>query len=441
MGRLFGTDGIRGLANTELTPLLAVSVGNAVANILSGNGRVRVAVGGDTRRSTDMLMSAISTGLCSGGANALILGTVTTPEAAYLGKKLCADATVMISASHNPSEYNGIKIFNGKGYKLADELEDKIEALIYCEPEYRKTGRIEVLKKTEKAYISYLKDSVKDELSGLKIVLDCANGSASHVAPQVFKELCADVVTVNCSPNGDNINLNCGSTHIEGLIEKVKSEKADIGFAFDGDADRCLCVDELGNIIDGDCILAMCALDMKKRGMLKNGTVVGTVMTNFGFLEFCKKNGIDFKATKVGDRYVLEEMLMGGYSLGGEQSGHIIFSELATTGDGILTALIVAALVKKSGRALSVLGGVMERYPQELININVTPDAKVRFYTDPNVTKVIKEAELQLGDNGRIVVRASGTEPLIRVMVEGKNAEQIKRIADDSVKSIRKYLI
>jgi phosphoglucosamine mutase len=441
MGRLFGTDGIRGLANKELTPQLAMSVGNAVAEILNRKGRVRVAVGGDTRRSTDMLISAVSAGLCSGGADAIILGTVTTPEAAYLGRSLCADATVMISASHNPSEYNGIKIFNSSGYKLADELEEKIEALIYSTNVYRNVGRIENPKKTEKDYIFYLKSAFNTELTGLKVVVDCANGSASGVAPNVFSELGADVTVINATPNGDNINLNCGSTHIEGLIESVKREKADIGFAFDGDADRCLCVDELGNIIDGDCILAICALDMQKRCRLKNSTVVGTVMTNFGFLEFCKKNSINFKATKVGDRYVLEEMLMGGYSLGGEQSGHIIFSEHATTGDGILTALAIASLVKKNDIPLSILGSVMERYPQELINVKVSPETKVRFYTDPIISQAIKEAENHLGESGRIVVRASGTEPLIRVMAEGKNFVQIKSTASYIADIIRKRLI
>ena len=449
MGRLFGTDGARGIANSELTCEMAMNIGRAAAFVLTRENvkHPKVLIGKDTRASSNMLEMALAAGLCSVGADVVLAGFIPTPAVAYLISDCGADAGVMISASHNPCEYNGIKLFNNCGYKLPDAIEEEIESLVLDDmssikfPVGGDVGNVFIRHDYVDKYIDHVVNSTDVRLEGLKIALDCSNGSASYTAQRIFKALGAELHIMHANPDGENINANCGSTHMNGLIDYVNAYGMDLGLAFDGDSDRCLAVDEKGNLIDGDRLIAIFAKSLKEQGKLKGNTAVVTVMTNIGFKQFAKENGINVAETGVGDRYVLEEMLMGGYSLGGEQSGHIIFSELATTGDGILTALIVAALVKKSGRALSVLGGVMERYPQELININVTPDAKVRFYTDPNVTKVIKEAELQLGDNGRIVVRASGTEPLIRVMVEGKNAEQIKRIADDSAKSIRKYLI
>lgn len=444
MGRLFGTDGVRGVANTELTAELALSIGRACAQIFASEGkRARIVIGCDTRRSSDMLTSAISAGVCSAGADAITVGTVTTPEVAYLVRRLCADAAIMISASHNPSEYNGIKIFSGSGYKLADALEDKIEATVFGSNENINTsdvGRVISFTEADELYAGYLKSTVKNVFNGLKVAIDCANGSASAIAPTVFSELGAEVVAINSSPNGDNINENCGSTHMEALIRHVKENGCDVGFAFDGDADRCLCVDGCGEVIDGDMILAICALDMKRSGRLKNDTVVGTVMSNFGFIRFCKENGINFISTKVGDRYVLEDMLLGDHKLGGEQSGHIIFSEFATTGDGILTALQVLDLVKRSNTPLSELKKVMKRAPQELINVTVSSEGKVRFYTVQRISEAIRRAEEELGDNGRIVVRPSGTEPLIRVMAEGSDQAQIKNIAIDIATVIKEEL-
>lgn len=448
MGRLFGTDGVRGIANDELTCELALSIGRATAAILK-NGRGKrplVMVGGDTRISTDMLANGVMAGLCSMGADVMYLGVVATPAVAYLVRKYGADAGIMISASHNPSEYNGIKIFSGDGFKLPDALEDQIEAMILMPDKYLHSssdsvGKIIYSEKCISDYCEYLRSTASAELSGLKIAIDCSNGSASRTAPELFRALGAEVTVLSAAPDGYNINKDCGSTHIEALSELVVKNSLDAGFAFDGDADRCLCVDERGSLVDGDQILAVCSLDLKKRGLLKNGTVVGTVMTNFGFTEFCRKNGINFIPTKVGDRYVLEEMNLGEYKLGGEQSGHIIFRDFATTGDGQLTAIQVLSLMSRSKKSLSELTSVMKRAPQELINLKVSAEGKLRFYTDPDIKAAIKAADAELGETGRLVVRPSGTEPLIRVMTEGSDKELIARIAKSVADTIMKALV
>jgi phosphoglucosamine mutase len=448
MGRLFGTDGIRGIANTELSCELAMEIGRAAATVLSDGRRHRPTfiIGSDTRASSDMLSSSLMAGLCSVGADVIQLGVVPTPAVAYLVGKYKADAGVMISASHNPAEFNGIKIFSGNGFKLPDMLEEKIEDLIldsnktYTKPIGGEVGKVTYAHDAAKDYIRHLKSSAHCSLNGMKIAVDCANGSASATAPMLFSELGADVHILSASPDGENINKECGSTHMEALAEYVLANGLDCGIAFDGDADRCLCVDEKGSIIDGDMIMAICSLDLKKRGKLNRDTVVGTIMTNFGFGKFCEDNGLRFIATKVGDRYVLEEMLLEDYSFGGEQSGHIIFRDFATTGDGQLTAVQLLVHMKHSEKKLSELAAVMTRYPQTMVNLTISAEGKIAFYTDRVIAEKLDEAKAALGKSGRIVVRPSGTEPLIRVMVEGIDEEQISAIARDVADVIKERL-
>lgn len=437
MGRLFGTDGVRGIANIDLSCERAMEIGRAAGTVLSEGCRHRptFVLGCDTRASSDMLGAAMIAGLCSVGADVIHLGVIPTPGVAYLVGRYKADAGVMISASHNPAEFNGIKIFSGNGLKLPDMLEERIEELI-LDRRYTATlptgGDVGTLHHAADAvtdYVRHIKSTAHTCLEGLHIAVDCANGSASATAPMLFRELGADVHILNCQPNGTNINRDCGSTHTEALSQYVVEHALDCGIAFDGDADRCLCVDELGNLIDGDRIMAICAKDLKQRGKLNRNTVVGTVMTNFGFGKFCEDNDLRFIATKVGDRYVLEEMLQEDYSFGGEQSGHIIFRDFATTGDGQLTATQLLTLMKAENRPLSVLASVMTRYPQTIINLTVSPEGKIGFYTDAEVNQAIEEAKQALGKDGRIVVRPSGTEPLIRVMTEGADKEQIEEVA------------
>lgn len=448
MGRLFGTDGVRGIANTELTVERAMEIGRAAATVLTDGCRHRptFVIGCDTRVSSDMLASAMIAGLCSVGADVIGLGVIPTPAVAYLVGKYKADAGIMISASHNPAEFNGIKIFGGNGFKLPDMLEERIEDMILekkiqgCLPTGDGVGRLTYAKDAAKDYIRHIKTSAHHSLHGLNIAIDCANGSASTTALTLFEELGANVHILSNTPNGININDHCGSTHMEALSEYVVANKLDCGVAFDGDADRCLCVDENGALIDGDMIMAICALDLKKRGKLNNDAVIGTVMTNFGFPKFCKENDIQFIATKVGDRYVLEEMLLGDYSFGGEQSGHVIFRDFATTGDGQLTATQLLCILKRSGKKLSELASVMRRYPQTIVNIKISAEGKLSFYTDREVNEKIDAVKEELGDTGRILVRPSGTEPLIRVMVEGSDEEQIERLANDVANIIRERL-
>ncbi len=447
MGRIFGTDGVRGIANSELTCELAMSIGRALAVIMKKDSgvRPRIIVGGDTRLSSEMLASAVMSGICSMGADAVYLGVCATPAVAFLVKSTNADAGIMISASHNPSEYNGIKIFSADGYKLPDALEDRIETMILMPEKYlvQKDGEIgRVIYSAESVdYYAGCLSSIPDvSFSGMRIALDCANGSACRTAEAVFSSLGAEVYVLFDKPDGKNINRNCGSTHIGALSKYVVENGLDAGFAFDGDADRCMCVDENGELIDGDMILAVCASSMQKMGTLKNGTVVGTVMTNFGFTKFCESSGLKFVPTKVGDRYVLEEMLAGGYNLGGEQSGHIIFGDYATTGDGQLTALIMLSELKRSGKRMSELSAVMRRSPQVLINLTVSNEAKLKYHTDSVIRDETARLREKLGDGGRILVRPSGTEPLIRVMAEGESEALISEVAQELADIIQSRL-
>lgn len=449
MGRLFGTDGVRGIANRELTCEMAMNIGRAAAAVLTGDSRRRpiFVIGMDTRTSSDMLASAVMAGLCSFGADVIHLGVIPTPAVAYLVGKYKADAGVMISASHNPSEYNGIKIFSGDGYKLPDALEDRMEEIVLGKDILAKeayigdaVGKISYETNATKDYVDHLKSTVAFSLDGMKIAVDCANGAASVTAAKLFQALGAQADILFDSPNGSNINVNCGSTHIDQLAEYVRQGNYHAGIAFDGDADRCLCVDEQGHLIDGDMIMAICAKDLSQRGKLSKNTVVGTVMTNFGFGKFCQENGLKFVATKVGDRYVLEEMLLEEYDFGGEQSGHIIFRDFATTGDGQLTAIQLLSLMRRTGSKLSALSKIMKHYPQVIINIRVSPEGKLHFFTDREVKEAIDSAKKVLGTEGRVVVRPSGTEPLIRVMAEGSDETVMKEQAELVAGVIRENL-
>ena len=448
MGRLFGTDGVRGIANSELTCTRAFEIGRAAATVLTEGCRRRpvFVVGGDTRASTGMLSAAISAGLCSVGADVIDLGIIPTPAVSYLVGKYKADAGVMISASHNTYDYNGIKLFGGNGCKLPDMLEERIEDIVLenavtpPSPVGDGVGRISYAENAVKDYTDHVKSTVMYSLDGMKIALDCANGVASRTAEKLFSELGADVTVISSTPNGSNINDGCGSTHIESLSKFVRENRFDCGAAFDGDADRCLCVDENGELVDGDRIMAICALDLAARGRLHSSTVVGTIMTNLGFVKFCQENGINFIATKVGDRFVLEEMLLGEYSFGGEQSGHIIFRDFAATGDGQLTAAQLFSMLRRSGKKLSELASVMTPYPQYSVNVKVSHEGKLLFYTDTEIQSTVNEVKNILGDDGRIVVRPSGTEPLIRVMVEGRDESLISSLANKVANKLREKL-
>lgn len=449
MGRLFGTDGARGIANSELTCELAMQIGRATAMLLSdaNRKRPRVLIGTDTRISSQMLQSAIAAGLCSVGADVLILGVLPTPAVAFLVKEYGYDAGVMISASHNPCEYNGIKIFKSDGYKLPDDLEEQIEAIILdgtILPEVKIGGDVGRIRSSDMPrfdYIEHLLETVDCDFTGIKIALDCANGSASFTAPDLFTELGADFEILSAVPNGININRDCGSTHTEPLQRFVTVNKCAVGFAFDGDADRLLAVDENGNVVDGDKIVAICAKYLKQKKRLSNDTAVVTVMTNLGFHDFCEENGIKTEVTNVGDRYVLERMLEGGFSLGGEQSGHVIFLDYATTGDGQLTAIQLLRIIKESGKKLSELAAEIETYPQAMINVRVSNIGKARYNNDTEIKKAIANAEKELLGIGRVLVRVSGTEPLIRIMVEGKDEKKIKQIADELAIVVKERLI
>ncbi len=448
MGRLFGTDGVRGIANESLTCELAMQIGRASAMVLSGNSRRRpvFAVGMDPRISSNMLCSAITAGLCSVGADVIVLGVVPTPAVAFLVGKYKADAGIMISASHNSAEFNGIKVFSGDGYKLPDALEEQIEAIVLDHVKVPPVctggdvGKVLYSTTAVKDYVDHLKSTVLYSLEGMKIAVDCANGSASATAARLFRELGAECRMLFDDPDGMNINDDCGSTHTDRLREYVLANQLDAGIAFDGDADRCLCIDDQGNLINGDFIMAICALDMKERGRLAKNAVVGTIMTNLGFIRFCEENGIAFVATKVGDRFVLEEMLLEEYSFGGEQSGHVIFRDFATTGDGQLTAIQLLSLLRRTGSKLSELAKVMRNYPQTTVNVTVSNDGKLAFYTDVDVKAAVEEAKQILDKKGRIVVRPSGTEPLIRVMVEGEDPETIQELARKTAQVIEEKL-
>lgn len=437
MGRLFGTDGARGVANTELTCETAMSIGRAAAMVLieAEHRRPRVIIGKDTRASCDMLEAALTAGLCSVGADVIHLGVIPTPAVAYLVKKYNADAGVMISASHNPCEYNGIKIFNGEGYKLSDALEEEIEAIVLdgaqtppC-PVGGDVGRVTTCKNAVDDYVNHLLSVTDVNLRGMRIAVDCANGAASATARKLFSSLGADCIFLNDQPDGVNINEKCGSTHIEQLSEFVKNLKCFAGVAFDGDADRCLAVDEQGNLVDGDKIIAALALDMKEKGELNGDAAVVTVMSNLGFFRCCEANGITPVSTKVGDRYVLENMVQNNYMIGGEQSGHIIFLRHATTGDGQMSAVKLLAACREKGWKLSRMASVMERYPQVMINVKADAGQKAKYADDAALAKEIEDAGASLGRDGRVLVRVSGTEPLLRVMVEGKDFDTINELA------------
>ena len=449
MGRLFGTDGARGVANSELTCELAMKIGRAAAMVLTEScaHKPKVLIGMDTRASSHMLAAAIGAGLCSVGADVLIIDVVPTPAVAFLVKEYDYDAGVMISASHNPCEYNGIKIFQGNGYKLPDELENEIEEIILDETKLPPVvlggdvGKISFSSKAVDDYIFHLAMTADGDFKGMKIALDCANGSASVTARALFTRLGAKCCIINETPNGTNINENCGSTHLEQLQKFVVENKCDIGFAFDGDADRLLVVDENGEVVDGDKIIAVCSKFMKENNKLKNNTAVVTVMSNMGFFKFCEKNGINCVKTKVGDRYVLEEMVKNGYVIGGEQSGHIIFLDHATTGDGQMSATQVLNVLKSTGKKISELASEMQVYPQVLINVRVSNFGKARLDKDEEVQLAIREASEELGDTGRVLVRVSGTEPLVRVMLEGEDYNQIKSLAESIAKVIEERLV
>ena len=448
MGRLFGTDGARGVANTELTIELAMNIGRAAAMVLTSEDvkHPTIVIGKDTRLSGDMLEGALIAGLCSVGANVKLLGVVPTPAVAYLVRKYNADAGIMISASHNPYEFNGIKIFSSQGYKLPDELEEKIEAIIldgavpYTIPAHEDLGTVETIETAADEYIDYVASTVEYDLTGLEIALDCSNGSSSRTAEKLFTRLGAKVHMLFDNPDGVNINTNCGSTHMETLMAYVKEHKLDGGLAFDGDADRCLAVDNNGDLVDGDFIIAICAADLKSQGKLKKNAVVGTVMTNMGFNRFCDENGMTFVATAVGDRYVLEEMLKEGYNIGGEQSGHVIYLDYATTGDGQLTGAHLMSLLNRRQAKLSSIATLMERFPQVLVNVKISNEGKARFKTD----EVIKETNERISEilkgRGRILVRASGTEPLVRVMLEGENYDEIDKLAHEMADVVKERL-
>jgi phosphoglucosamine mutase len=449
MGRLFGTDGARGIANRDITCELALGVGRAVATLLSKGScyRPRVLIGGDTRKSTHMLISSLASGLCSAGADVLMIGVVPTPAVAYLVKEYGYDAGIMISASHNPCEYNGIKIFKSDGYKLPDKLEEQIENFILDDigvlpPKIGgEIGNITISRDAVYDYVEHIATSARCSYKGIKAAIDCANGSASVTAAELFGKLGLNFDIYNSDPDGVNINKGCGSTHIDHIAEIVRKDGYNVGFAFDGDADRLLCVDEDGNLVDGDKIMAILAKHFKDKNMLNNNTVVTTVMSNMGFFEMCRNHGINTVQTKVGDRYVLENMLENGYNFGGEQSGHIIFHDFASTGDGQLTAVQVLNVMCETGKSLKELASVMEVFPQVLINVQVSALGKLRLDTDREINHAIEYARKALGDSGRVLVRASGTEPLVRVMLEGRDEKQINELGMEIAEVVKERLI
>ena len=437
MGRLFGTDGVRGVAGSELTIELATQLGQAGAYVLTKEQahKPTIIVGCDTRISGGMLASALMSGICSVGANAIFAGVMPTPAIAYLTRKHKVDAGVVISASHNPMEFNGIKFFNGDGYKLSDALEDEIEALIANDmkdvtlPTGSEIGKIEYRFDLIREYIDFMKKTVPVDLTGMKIVIDCAEGASYKTSVETLRELGAELVAIHTNPDGTNINSNCGSTHMEELQARVVYEKAAVGLAFDGDADRMLAVDENGKMVDGDEIMAICANHMKEKGTLKKDTVVVTVMSNLGFTLMGQERNLHVEKTKVGDRYVLENMLANGYNLGGEQSGHVIFLDDNTTGDGLLSALHLLRVMVDTGKPLSELAQVMEVLPQALVNAKVPNHKKESFMEYPEIAGAIAELEEKFAGEGRVLIRPSGTEPLVRVMIEGKNQTQIEEEA------------
>lgn len=446
MARMFGTDGVRGKANIELTPELAYKLGRAAAIYFKKEDgeSCTIYIGRDTRLSGPMYEAALAAGICSAGGHVVLTGVMPTPAVAYLTRKHKADAGIVISASHNPYYDNGIKFFGGDGYKLPDAVEDKIETLVteigandnLYRPTEDKIGSVSYRHDLLDEYITFATKTTDIELEGMKIVLDCANGAAYEAMPKILRRLGAEVIVIHDKPNGVNINDKCGSTHLDSLIEAVKEHKADIGIAHDGDADRCLCIDENGEFIDGDHMIAACAIYMMGKGTLNNNTVVTTVMANIGFHKAINEAGGRTEITAVGDRYVLENMLANGYNLGGEQSGHIIFTDFSTTGDGPVTALQVLSYLKRTRHKASAITNIMTSYPQLLVNVRVA--TKDGWEDNQNIKSAIAEGEALLGKNGRILVRASGTEPLIRVMAEGPDQKELEMICHKIADVVKK---
>ncbi len=439
MGRLFGTDGVRGIANKELTPELAFNLGKAGTFVLSRESkRPTIIIGKDTRVSGDMLENALTAGILAVGGNVIKAGVIPTPAVAFLTRYYKADAGIVISASHNTFEYNGIKFFNSEGFKLDDLIEEKIEDIIISSIDVNShiTGDLigkclEAEESAAELYAEHLIQTADYRLDGKKVVLDCANGASYQVARRVYERLGAEVVTIGDSPNGVNINDGCGSTHPENLQERVAAEGAFIGLAFDGDADRLIVSDEKGRVLDGDKTIAICAKMLKSEGRLKDDKVTATVMSNIGFHKAMEAEGISVDVTGVGDRYVLESMLETGCVIGGEQSGHIIFLEHTTTGDGILSSLQFVKAVLASGKPASELADEIVIYPQVLVNARINNDYKKTYAKDPEVEEAIRTAEEKMAGSGRVLIRPSGTEPLVRVMLEGSDAEQIKELAEE----------
>lgn len=446
MGKLFGTDGVRGVANEMLTAELAFKIGQAGAYVLTKHkcGKAKIIVGKDSRISGDMLEAALSAGICSVGGEVVSLGVIPTPAVAYLTGKYNADAGVMISASHNPMEYNGIKFFDCGGYKLSDEIENEIEAHIFKDcadiekVTHNNIGRITHTDSAAEDYISFAASQTGCRFDGKKIVLDCANGASHITSPELFRRLGAEVITINDNPDGTNINQNCGSTHIEGLRAAVRENGADAGFAYDGDADRCLSVDENGELVDGDKMMLICAKNMKDEGKLKNNTLVVTVMSNLGLIIAAGENDIKTVQTKVGDRYVLENMLENGHSIGGEQSGHIILLDRNTTGDGLLSSIMIMSVMIKTGRKLSELAEIMKVLPQSLVNAHVSEEYKTKYIEIPEIANEIEALKTKFDGKGRVLIRPSGTEPLVRVMIEGENIDEITKDAENLAALIEK---
>lgn len=447
MAKIFGTDGARGIVNDDLTCDLAVKIGASVARVLKGKekkDKLNFLIGSDTRISKDMLTHAVATGVMSEGSNVINVGVLPTPAISFLTRKYKMDGAFVISASHNPSEYNGIKVLVKNGIKLSEELEDECENIILNDfklnENVNECGHFENNDSAIDDYVNYLVSTINNDISGIKILVDTANGAASITATLVFKKLNANFDVINNEPDGLNINENAGSTHIEGLRKKVVDGGYDIGIAYDGDADRTILVDEKGNEIDGDFIIAIAGLELKKEGKLANNTLVGTIMSNLGFMKFCEENDINFVATSVGDKYVLKEMLESDYILGGEQSGHVIFKDFANTGDGELTSLQILNIMAKTGKSLNELSKVMKKYPQVLINANVSKEGKEKYKDREDIRDMVSKYEQKMRGDGRIVVRPSGTENYIRVMIEGSNVEEITNICKEIVNYIEKEL-
>ncbi len=445
MARLFGTDGVRGVANSELMPELAFRLGWAAAYYFGReHDSPAFLIGRDTRVSGQMLEAALCAGICAAGGNAVVLGVIPTPGVAWLTRTQKAAAGIVISASHNPFVDNGIKFFSGSGYKLPDAVEDEIEEIVTRKmdllprPTGKAVGSISYRHELIGEYLDFLCDTVQENLKGLRVVIDCANGAAFEAAPAVLSRLGLDLRVFHAAPDGININDNCGSTHMKSLQDAVVSEKADLGLAFDGDADRCLAVDEKGQIIDGDQIMVILAHELMRRKLLRQNTLVTTVMSNIGLHQAMRRAGGQVVVTAVGDRYVLEAMQKQNLSLGGEQSGHIIFGEYSTTGDGLMTGLQLLSALKRSGASLSQLGNLMTRFPQVLVNVRV--GSKAGWEGNAKIASAIRDAEAHLGEDGRVLVRASGTEPLIRVMAEGPELAELERLAADVAAIIRAEL-